>query len=188
METNGIEPRIRAERSDEAFEPDGRERAAFGGIAAGVVGGVVLSAYMLVTNLVSGRDPWVALKIAALPFFDLERVVRPGFEVVPVLLGVATHFAVSVAWGLLFALIFYGLRKPMTVAAGAIWGIVVWAVMSYVALPVVGATEIVRSTPVAIALLEHMLFGVAVALAFLPFQRTRGLPAARPPIVGPTTF
>lgn len=187
METNGIEPH--PETTHDAFEPDGRERAAFGGIAAGVIGGVVLSLYMLVMNLVSGRDAWVAFKIAAVPFLDLERATRPGFEVVPVLLGVATHFAISVVWGLVFALLFYGLRKSATVVAGAIWGIVVWAVMFYVALPVVGAGDLARSTPVGIALLEHVLFGLTVALAFLPFQRMRnGVPTAQPPVVGPTTF
>jgi hypothetical protein len=132
-----------------------------GGIMAGIVGGAALAVLTIVLSAVRGREIWPALKGAAMPFLG-ERAAEPGFELVPVLAGLACHFAVSIVWGLLFALFAYGLG--------------VWLGMFYVVLPIVGLGELARMTPMATAILEHVFFGVAVALGFLPYQRT-----ARPP-------
>jgi hypothetical protein len=43
--------------------------------------------------------------------------------------------------------------------------------MYYVVLPIVGLAEMASSAPVWRAALYHVVFGVAVALAFLPYQR-----------------
>jgi hypothetical protein len=118
---------------------------------------------------------WSGMKFAALPFLG-ERVMQPGFELGPVLLGVLCHFAVSVGWGILFGLIFYGVAKGATVAWGALWGVVVWLGMFYVVLPIVGAGQVAKMMPVPLALFEHVLFGLAVGLGFLPYQVPRGIP------------
>lgn len=46
-----------------------------------------------------------------------------------------------------------------------------------VALPVVGAGAVVKMMPVGIAIFEHVLFGLAVGIGFLRFQRARQLPS-----------
>lgn len=142
-----------------------------GGIVAGIIAGAVLSVFMTIMNLTQGKDIWVGMKGAALPFLG-ARVHEPGFDSVAVPLGILCHFAVSVGWGALFGVITYGLTKGMTVLAGALWGIVVWLGMYYAVLPLVGAGEVTRTVPVVHAITTHVLFGLVVGLGFLPHQRT----------------
>ena len=144
-----------------------------GGAAAGAIAGAVLTAFMIVMALVKGMDPWqTALKGAAAPLLG-DAAMRPGFELGPVLLGLVCHFAVSIGWGLLFGLIAYGLSKPMTMLAGALWGVVVWLGMFYVVLPLVGLADMARESPVSTAVIYHVFFGIALGAGFLPFQRRK---------------
>jgi hypothetical protein len=148
-----------------------------GGIIAGIIGGAVLSALLVVANVAAGHDAWLALKGAAAPFIG-ERAQLPGFDAGAVVLGLVCHFAVSIVWGLLFAVISYGLGRGATVLAGALWGIVVWFGMYYLVLPVAGLPDVARETPLVNAILSHVVFGLAVGIGFLPFQHER--PAAPP--------
>ena len=153
---------------------DGNERmrrGVGGGAVAGIVAGLVLAAFLTVMNLSQGKDFWVGFKGAALPFLG-ERVHQPGFDALAVSLGVACHMAISIGWGVLFGALAYGLSKGFTVAAGALWGAVVWIGMYYVVLPIVGAAEVTRSVPVLHAIATHVLFGLVMGLAFLPYQRS----------------
>jgi hypothetical protein len=154
------------------FESSSRWHAAKGGIIAGLIGGAVLSVFMLIMNLATAQDIWVGMKIAGEPFLG-ERAMQPGFDLGPVLVGVLSHFAVSLGWGLLFGVLFYGASRGATVALGAVWGVVVWLGMFYAVLPLVGLAELARAAPVGMAVFEHVLFGLAVGLGFLPFQRRR---------------
>jgi hypothetical protein len=149
-----------------------RKQAAKGGAIAGLVGGAVLVVFALIMNLATGQDIWPGMKMPGFPFIGY-RATLPGFDMGPVVVGLLSHFAVSIVWGVLFGVLVYGISKGATIVAGALWGIVVWLGMFYVVLPVVGLTLVARSVPVGFAVFEHVLFGLAVALAFLPFQRTR---------------
>jgi hypothetical protein len=163
-----------------------RSHAIKGGIMAGLVGGAALSVFMLITSLAQNQDVWLGMKMAGAPFLG-ERASEPGFDFVPVVIGVASHFLVSAVWGLLFGVIFYGFGKAATVALGALWGIVVWLGMFYVVLPIVGLASVAKAVPVGFAVFEHVLFGAAVGVGFLPFQHPRQPvePRAPLPISGP---
>jgi hypothetical protein len=152
----------------------GRGRGAWGGVVAGLIAGVVLAAFLMIMNAINGQDVWLAAKGAGAPFLG-ERAAQPGFELGPVLIGVVCHLAVSAGWGLLFGLLCHGLSRRATVPMGALWGIVVWLAMYYAVLPIVGLGEAARSTPVAMAIISHLVFGVTLGAAFLPFQLERRL-------------
>jgi hypothetical protein len=141
-----------------------------GGVVAGLIGGIAIAITLVVAGLAQGQDIWPSLKIAGYPFLG-ERALQPGFDLGALLVGVASHFAVSIAWGLLFALLFYGASKPATIALGALWGIVVWIGMAYLLMPIVGLGT--SKAPVVMSIIEHVIFGLAVGVGFLPFQRTR---------------
>ena len=152
--------------------------AARGGAIAGVVAGIVLSAIMLAMTSAAGKDPWYAVKGAGAPFLG-ARAMMPGFDALAVTVGVLGHLAVSAVWGILFGMLFYGLGRSATVAAGLLWGIVVWIGMYYVVLPIVGQAKMVSDAPVWRAIMFHEIFSVALALAYLPFQVPLP-PGARP--------
>ena len=154
---------------------NGREAkvALAGGAAAGAIAGAVLSVFMTVMALVKGLDVWSSVfKGASAPFLG-DAARQPGFDLVPVLVGALCHFAVSIVWGILFALLFYGVSKPATVLAGALWGVVVWVGMFYVVLPLVGLADMAREAPVTAGILYHVVFGLAIGLGFLPFQQRK---------------
>ena len=151
--------------------PTWRARATAGAIFAGVVGGAIVGAFHLLAAVLTGRDVWLGMKAAAFPFLGAERVMRAGFEAGAVILGLLSHFAVSIGWALPFALIFYGLNRSATVAAGVAWGVVVWFGMYGVVLPLLGAESFIHATPTAAAVFDHVLFGAAIGAAFLLFQR-----------------
>jgi hypothetical protein len=151
-----------------------------GGVVAGIVGGAVIALAMLLAALLKQQDIWLGLKGAAVPFLG-DRALQPGFDPGAVAVGVASHFAVSIVWGVMFAAIFFGLSRGATIMAGAIWGLIAWFVMSYVVLPLAGLEQMARQTPVGTAILSHLMFGLTVGVGFLPFQRTR------PPFSGPLT-
>ncbi|HVE85720.1 MAG TPA: hypothetical protein VND93_22855 [Myxococcales bacterium] len=145
-------------------------RASAGGVLAGLISGLFLAALLVVSMAMKGQSIWPAFKGAAAPFFG-SRVMAPGFDAAPVLAGTVAHFAISAGWGWLFAVIFYGLSRPATVLAGAIWGFVVWLGMHKVLLPLLGLGAMARAAPAGKAILEHVLFGLVLSLAFLPYQR-----------------
>jgi hypothetical protein len=45
--------------------------------------------------------------------------------------------------------------------------------MYYVVLPIVGLGEYAASTPLLMAIVSHLVFGLGVGLGFLPYQRRR---------------
>jgi hypothetical protein len=157
---------------------DLRHAARSGGIA-GLVGGVVLG--LLVVLLLRWQDgyAWVAFKLPAAPFVGV-RVFAPSFDPAAVALGSVLHLATSAAWGALFGVLALGLRRVHTVIAGALFGVLVWIAMFYLVLPLAGVGWLGAQVPVGLAILEHVLFGLAVGATFVPFQRVNPVFERRP--------
>jgi hypothetical protein len=147
-----------------------RRRILSGGAAAGLVAGAVVSLLVAVASALLRQDVWAGVKLAAYPFLG-NRVLSPGFDAVACALGLVTHLAVSVVWGLLFARLAFGLSRWATVGFGAAWGLLVLFLMAYLVLPLVGAMRLEDVMAVRPAVLAHLTFGLAMGFAFLPFQR-----------------
>lgn len=139
------------------------------GMLAGLVGGIVLSAFLTLLGIIDGTDVWIGAKVAGTPFLG-ERALQPGFDAGAVLVGVASHLGVSMVWGALFALLVGGCPGTIVVVAGLAWSIVVWATMYLAVLPVLGLAPLAASVPLPRAIGQHLLFGVSVAFAFLGFR------------------
>ena len=149
-----------------------RMRAVGGGIVAGIVGGLVIKIIGVLMTASAGGDVWVALKASAAPFLG-ARAMQPGPDALAVFFGLVSHFAVSIVWGVLFGVLFFGVSRGATVLLGALWGIVVWLGMYYVVLPLIGMSAIARGAPLGPAIFLHIVFGLFVGLGFLPYQRRR---------------
>lgn len=147
-----------------------------GGAVAGIVAGIVIAVWVMSIGAALGDDLSVAMKTAAYPMLG-PRVLLPGFDATALLLGLISHVAVSLVWGVMFAFVAFGLARAGTVWAGLLWGIVVWIGMFYVVLPLTDAGVITQRTPIARAVVEHLVFGLAVGVAFLPYQHPQLSPA-----------
>lgn len=141
-----------------------------GGLVAGLVAGTVLLFLLMLAHAAGGQDPLVALKVAAYPFLG-SRVLAPGLDGPAVALGVVGHYFVSAVWGVLFAALVTGFSRQATVWLGALFGVFVWLGMFLVVLPVF-APELARGAGSLGLALTHVVFGVALGVALLPFQRS----------------
>ena len=110
------------------------EGGSLAGIAAGFVMGVILIAY----GAAAGAGPWYFFTMIASSVLGVAGLVGgPG----TIAVGIALHLAISAFWGILFA----SLVNPQTRADAALWegvlfGVAVWAIMTFVVLPVVDPT------------------------------------------------
>jgi hypothetical protein len=141
-----------------------------GGVVAGVFAGIVLSLYGLLASIASGLDPWLTLKVTATPFLG-ERALVGGFDAGAIALGFLVFFAVSILWGVIFGLLVYGASPGKTIFFGALFGVLVWVVMSSALLRALGLEDLAQRMPLGPAVLEHVIFGLALGVGFLPFQR-----------------
>lgn len=145
-------------------------RRTSGGVIAGVWGGVAMWAFLLILNAAQGSSLWPVVKFSGY-IFTGQRAFEPEFALGPVLVGVLCHFAVAVVWALWFSLLFYGFSKGATLIFGLLWGLVAWATTIYIAMPIVGLGAVAAAIPTGIAVLQYLVFGLFVAIGFLPFQR-----------------
>jgi hypothetical protein len=136
----------------------------------GIVGGIVLAVLLVGIALFEGHDGWSALKGAATPFLH-ERASQPGFDLVPLVLGLALHFVVAIAWGAIFGVLAFGLSRSATIWLGLLWGFVVWFVMYHGVLPLVGLASVAAGQPRRVGISLHLMYGLALALGFMPSQR-----------------
>jgi hypothetical protein len=155
---------------DAVTRNDERRLMFAGGAIAGAIAGVTIALLTAAAHLIRGESPWVGLKIAAYPFLG-ERVLRPSLDAGALALGVFDHLAVSAIWGVLFALLAFGLSRWATVAFGAAWGLMALFAMMFLVVPLAGATRLEEAMAVGPSVLTHVTFGLALGLAFLPFQR-----------------
>jgi len=150
--------------------PNEGERCITGGAIAGLAGGFAIFVFMVASALINRLDVWPSFKAAGLPFLGTQ-VFAPGFDLPAVMVGVSTHFFVSMMWGVLFAVLAFGLSRVATLVAATAWGLVVWFAMQWVFLPLLGYSDVAHAVPTNVALFEHLFFGLAMGIVFVPFQQ-----------------
>jgi len=105
------------------------------------------------------------------------------FAVGPALLGAVVHMMVGAAYGAVFGLLaaLPRLRGVMLIADGAVWGAVVFAVSSFVALPVAASVfgsgdqiiQMAKMVGYGTFAIEHVIFGVTLGM-MLALRRPSG--------------
>src|SRR6476620_5863357 len=78
-----------------------------GGAVAGFLAGTVMVILSPVLSLLSGISVWTPPKLIAATWFGPAVANTPDFDVGPVLVGTATHFAISIVLGLVFGIVFH---------------------------------------------------------------------------------
>lgn len=96
------------------------------------------------------------------------------FGLGPALLGALIHMMIGAMYGAAFAIVVarLRLRRPMLIAAGAIWGVVVFAISSFIGLPIAAKifdsgdqiTHMAKMVGYATFLIEHVIFGLTLSM------------------------
>jgi hypothetical protein len=117
------------------------------------------------------RYVWVALKFPAHPFVG-ARSLEPGFDAPVVVLGLLTHFACALVWGLLFGVVASCRSRAATVALGLVWGLMGGILDTMFLSRLLGGRSVEYAAVVSVAFL---VYGLALARTLLRFERRRGL-------------
>ncbi|MBI4200808.1 MAG: hypothetical protein HY531_00790 [Chloroflexi bacterium] len=130
-----------------------------GGIAAGVIAGMVMAMFVMVVTVVSGHG------LFAVPEMIGQTFLRDRQGPVVVLLGIMGHMMNSAVFGLVWGLVWSKVAKTGVVAVlgGMVYGILIWLVMTY---GVVRALDSAVPGPISPVLwiLAHVMFGLALGL------------------------
>lgn len=180
-------PRTTGPRTDMGYhlEPDVDANGVLtGGILAGLVAGIVMALVAMVASSVAGGSFWLPMLAISATYYGADALAGGAGTIA---LGVLTHLVVSAFWGLLFAWV-GGARISAGSAffAGLLYGIAIWALMSFAVLPAINEVLLDR------AAIEpgwwfgyHLIFGGMLLLtpplaqAFSDRRRVPRVPAGR---------
>jgi hypothetical protein len=140
------------------------------GAVAGLVGGIVGAVWGLVMSPILGTDVLHETRLAAVPLLG-GAALEPEHALVALLVGGASHMAVSIGWGIVFALTWRAVSPLAMIGAGALFGAAVWRVMYDLVLPLLGVAWIVDGFSTGRAATEHVVFGIGVALGLAWVRR-----------------
>jgi uncharacterized membrane protein YdjX (TVP38/TMEM64 family) len=108
-----------------------RKRINMGGaIYAGVMAGTNAAIFMLMAAMgfavVMGQEKWAPVKMIAITFLDHSWLDRPGFQMVPILVGMTIHFATAIGFGAIFSLLGGRLSNKQAIGWGIVYGLAIW--------------------------------------------------------------
>lgn len=165
-----------------AYDDDGRGILLGGGLA-GLGAGVVMLIACVAHAASSGLGAGLPIRLVAAQWYGLTALVAGADAIV---VGLLTHLAVSALWGMILAALLRD--RPGAAAAvgyGLGFGIGVWAVMTYLVLPLnpTMRDRVVGLTP-GWWFVAHLVFGGTLALTPRLYRAVASRPAAvqAPPV------
>jgi hypothetical protein len=140
-----------------------------GGALAGLAGGMAMALVAALMSLVQRQDIWHEAKAIASVVLGAQALAQPGFAAVPVLIGTLLHLIVSMLLGALFALVTRRwLQLPtdfgIPLLAGLSYGLLVWLVAYFVALPLVDVWLLESYAPA--FLVQQIVYGSVTGLGY----------------------
>lgn len=115
-----------------------------GGLFAGLIAGIVMAMVAMIRASALGLGFWLPVKqIAALWYGTQALIVGAG----AIWAGLLSHMMMSVLFGILFgAAVGRDISVGGSFAAGLVYGIVIWAVMTWIVLPFANEVMLERVT------------------------------------------
>jgi hypothetical protein len=140
-----------------------------GGSLAGLGGGLAMAVVGMLFALALGQDVWLEPKRIAAVVYGAAALAHGGFDAQPVLIGTLIHFLTSAIVGAIFGIVTRRwLRLPSDfgtpVLAGLVYGLLVWLVAYFIALPVVDPWLLDSYAPAFI--IQHIVYGVVTGLLY----------------------
>jgi uncharacterized membrane protein YagU involved in acid resistance len=142
--------------------------AVYSGIMAGIIAGLVMSMVAMAAAMMMGQEIWAPPKMIAVTVLDPSWLDRPGFQMIPLMVGMMIHFVTAIGFGILFALIGGRLDYGRAIKRGIVYGLAIWLFMQFISLPIIN--PVMADMPYVPFAMEHAVFGgfLGVYLAFLP--------------------
>src|SRR5216683_2785027 len=133
------------------------------GIAAGMVGGILMMGFMMTYASVTGAGVTMPLKALGALVYGVESLVAGPTAMV---VGALIQLGFSMVLGILFALfVSRGTSTIVALFAGIAVGIAIWAAMDLFVLPFTNPTMAARIALMPLAyFIAHLLYGVGLAM------------------------
>jgi uncharacterized membrane protein YagU involved in acid resistance len=161
------------------------------GAVAGVIGGVAMAMFAMIASLTYQHHGFFT------PLFHISSSVgtptammtsmqqamaghsywfTPGAAI----LGLVIHMMTGAAYGVVFVLATQKVRRRSLVAIGAVYGLLVFAVSSFIGLPIAGAlfdagdpiTHMARIVGYGTFAIEHVVYGMMLGLVLYALRRS----------------
>jgi hypothetical protein len=145
--------------------------AAVAGMASGLLAGIAMAIVFVAVGAIRHIPPSIWPRLVAASFRRHNS---------PILVGIAGHLGLSLAFGLAFGLVTYCWQRATVLWAGALYGVLVYAFMLLEALPVVNPRLVLVARGLSAAL-ANLGFGLLTGALFeilrfraSPFPGRRG--------------
>lgn len=169
-------------------------RSALLGAGFGVIASLVMAAYAMMASLTYQGTGFftplyhIASLIVSPETLQTSMQQAMGgssfyFSLAPALLGAAIHMMIGAMYGVMFGLVVGKLhwRGATVVVAGAVYGVMVFALSSWIALPIASSIfssgdqikNMAQMVGYGTFLVEHVLFGLSLGLLFAARARSR---------------
>lgn len=148
------------------------------GAVAGLSGAFVMGLLAMIVAAASGEGFFAPMRLVAGTFLGLG-ALSAGFGAI--LLGIVTHLAVGLGYGVIFAAILGEETGPgMRFVAGLLYGMAIFIVMTLFIMPLV---DMLMATRIDVLwfLVYHLVYGFTLALV-VPAARARRTAGMRRPL------
>jgi len=144
-----------------------------GGGLAGLLGGILMAIAATIYAGVNGSGAWMPMQMVAATFYGPMAFVAGG-DVIAI--GWITHLATASAYGMFFAALTARTRSlVVSFVLGILYGIVLWAFMTYVILQVFDRTMAARVPMMNLWwFFLHWIYGGLLGLFTPPLRATLG--------------
>lgn len=134
-----------------------------GGIAAGILGAILMMGFMMTYSSVAGAGATMPLKALGALVYGVEALVAGSMAM---LTGAGIQLGFSIVLGIFFAL-FTSRRTSLAASlfAGIVVGIVIWVAMELLVLPFMNPTMAARIALMPLAyFIAHLLYGIGLGM------------------------
>ena len=160
------------------------------GALAGMIGGVAMAMFAMIASLTYQHHGFFT------PLFHIssligsptammtsmhEAMAGPSFWFTPgaAILGLVIHMMTGAAYGVVFVLATQKVRRPNLMTIGAAYGLLVFALSSFIVLPIAGSllgagdpiAHMARIVGYGTFALEHVVFGMVLGLTLYVLRR-----------------
>ncbi len=134
------------------------------GIAAGILGGLLMIATMMIYASVTDAGATMPLKALGATVYGVEALVAGPTAM---MVGVLIQLGIAIAIGMIFALFVSRETSPVAaLLAGIVIGIALWAAMDFYVLPQMNPTMAARIALMPLGYFAaHILFGIGLAMS-----------------------
>jgi hypothetical protein len=138
------------------------------GIVGGIIAGIAMAMVAMVWMALAGQGFWKPMDLIASILLG-KGAINPGFQVVPELLGMMIHLALSALFGLVFAFVVAhtSWSSGAIIGAALAYGLLLW-IVNVVIIDTLFIPAGLSLAPTIVLVVVHLVYGLVLGLVAAP--------------------